>query len=57
MSILGGYRYSSAASGSTATASIVNVGGFRISGLKDTAGLICCMFKYNYATNKWVPYA
>lgn len=62
MSIIGSYRYSSAASGSTVKrdsqtniATIVNVGAFAISGLSETAGFACCMFDYNYDTNKWIP--
>ncbi|MBE3094744.1 MAG: hypothetical protein IMZ52_06895 [Actinobacteria bacterium] len=55
IAILGGYRYSSSVSGSTFSEGIVNVGTMKISGLANGAGLMCCLYSYNYATNKWLP--
>ena len=56
MTLIGGYRYSGATSGSTATPTIVNVGTFKISGLGDTGGLICCLYKWDATNSIWIPY-
>ena len=55
MSLIGGYRYSSSVSGATSYPGMVNVGAMKISGLSNTAGLMVCLYSYNYATNKWLP--
>ena len=56
MSILSGYRYSTATSGATSSSTAIQIGSFKISGLGNTAGLICCMYKYDATNNIWIPY-
>lgn len=58
MSVISGWRYSSASSGSTHydTATIQYIG-FRVSGLTDANIIGVANFDYNYATDKWVPQA
>ena len=60
MSIIGGYRYSSALNTATVKSdggidTIVNVGTFKISGLGDTAGFACCLYVWNPTTSLWDP--
>jgi len=55
MTIVGSYRYSSAASGSTISNRIINIGGFKISGLVNTAALAVCQYVWNPATSQWEP--
>lgn len=56
MSIIGGFRYSSGISGATFSEGITNVGTMKISGLSNGAGLMVCLYSYNYVSNKWLPH-
>ena len=56
MSLIGSYRYSSATSGSTTGATIVNFGGFPVSGLRDMNAIAACMYKWDATNSQWVPY-
>lgn len=56
MSLIGGWRFSSASSGSTfRTDSIMTFVGFPASGLTNSNIIGVCCFDYNYNTQKWIP--
>jgi len=55
MSLVGSYRVSSSASGSTCSNTIVNFSGFKLSGLTYSNGLACCLYVWNPTTSKWTP--
>ena len=58
MSLIGGFRYSSAVSGSNLSPNtgIINFVGFSVSGLTNANALAVCMYKYDSAKKMWLPY-
>jgi len=55
MSIIGGYKYPGVSGTSVPGTSITNIGAAAISGQSGTAGLMCCLYVWDYTNNKWTP--
>lgn len=56
MAIIGQYKYNAVTSGSAATDAIYNIAAFKLSGLGNTAGIACCLYKYDATKGWWIPY-
>ena len=57
MSILAGFRWPSGSAAASPTTTMVNIGAAQISGQASNAGLIVCLYVYDYTNHQWIPMA
>lgn len=56
MGVISQFRYNGASGSAALSDGLVNIASFKISGLGNTAGLACCLYKYDSSTKIWTPY-